>query len=145
MKRTSDVKWSSLKIGILLIIAIVVLLWASFTGGGTSIFTSKKQFVCYFKNVNGLVKGSPVWMAGLEVGNVRSIKFVSLDSLRQIKVVCRVKESVWFLITDDAGVQLGTLGLVGDKYIEVVPGGYRRNGCCPDPRCRQCRSLVQSW
>ncbi|NOY88449.1 MAG: MCE family protein [FCB group bacterium] len=122
MKRTTTVKWGSLKIGIILMIAIAMMFWASFSGGGTSIFQPKGKFVCYFKNVNGLVPGSPVWMSGVEVGNVSSISFVNLDSLRQVKVVCRLKKSVWNRLTKDARVQLGTMGFLGDKYVEVIPG-----------------------
>jgi phospholipid/cholesterol/gamma-HCH transport system substrate-binding protein len=131
MKRTIGVKWGNLKTGILLIFAIVVMLWASFSGGGTSIFESKEQFFCYFRNVNGLVEGSPVWMSGVEVGNVRSIDFVNLDSLRQVKIVCRIKKSVWPMMTEGTQVQLGTIGLVGDKYIEVVPGPRDRPVMAP--------------
>jgi len=122
MKRTTTVKWGSLKIGIILMIAIVMMFWASFSGGGTSIFQPKGKFVCYFRNVNGLVTGSPVWMSGVEVGNVRSVSFVNIDSLKQVKVVCRLKKSVWNRLTKDARVQLGTIGFLGDKYIEVIPG-----------------------
>lgn len=122
MKRTVGVKWGNLSVGIVLMLAIALALWASLSGGGTSIFERKEQFICYFKNVSGLVRGSPVWMSGVEVGNVRSVSFVNLDSLRQVKVVCRVKEAVWPMLTEDAEVMLGTIGLVGDKYVEIIPG-----------------------
>lgn len=122
MKRTTVVKWGSLKIGALLTVVIAILFWASLSGGGTSIFDPKGKFVCYFRNVNGLLKGSPVWMSGVEVGNVRSVDFVNIDSLKQVKVVCRVKKSVWDKLTKDARVQLGTIGFLGDKYVEIIPG-----------------------
>ena len=122
MKRTTTVKWGNLKVGVLITFAIAMMFWASLSGGGTSIFDPKGQFVCYFNNVNGLVKGSPVWMSGVEVGNVRSVDFVNLDSLRQVQVVCRIKKAVWDRLTHNARVQLGTIGFLGDKYIEVLPG-----------------------
>jgi len=62
-------------VGILIILAIVILMYVSMSGGGTSVFESKITFICYFDNVNGLVKGSPVWMGGVEVGNVVSLDF----------------------------------------------------------------------
>lgn len=122
MRSTTTSKWSSLKVGTLLLIAISIAIWASVSGGGTSIFDNKIVFVAYFKNVNGLVKGSPVWVAGMEVGNVKTLNFVNLDSTRQVEVIFRVKQSVWPLITQGAEVQLGTIGLLGDKLVEVVPG-----------------------
>lgn len=122
MKKTTGIKWGGLKVGIVLMFAIAVLLWASLSGGGTSIFEKKAGYESFFRNVNGLVTGSPVWMAGVEVGNVRGIDFVNLDSLRRVKVRFTVKESVLDMVTSDAQVQLGTIGFLGDKYVEVIPG-----------------------
>lgn len=122
MKRSVSAKWGSLKVGILLSIAIVIGIWASLSGGGTSLLESKKSFTCYFPNVDGLISGSPVWMAGVEVGNVSHVTFVNLDDWRRVEVRCRVKESAWNMMTTDTYVQLGTIGFLGDKYVDVVPG-----------------------
>jgi phospholipid/cholesterol/gamma-HCH transport system substrate-binding protein len=122
MKRTIKIKWGEIKVGLLIAAAIAVLLWASFSGGGTSIFESKMKYRAYFPNVNGLVKGSPVWLAGIEVGNVYSVKFVNLDSLRQIEVKFRVVKSAQKMLTTDATIKIGTIGFIGDKYVEITPG-----------------------
>jgi phospholipid/cholesterol/gamma-HCH transport system substrate-binding protein len=122
MKRSTGVRWGKLQVGLLLTIALALGMWASLTGGGTSIFESKNRFTCYFKNVSGLLPGSPVWMSGLEVGNVQTVKFVNLDTIRQIEVVAKVKASVWPMMTEGVQVQLGTIGFLGDKYVEVIPG-----------------------
>ncbi len=122
MKRSNKVKWGEIKVGVIITIAIFVLLWASFSGGGTSIFDKKIRYVAYFDNVSGLVKGAPVWIAGVEVGNVQSITFVNLDSAGQIEIKLRVKEAVANMITIDARIRLGTIGLLGDKYMEIIPG-----------------------
>lgn len=122
MKNTSTSPWSSLRVGLLLIFAIAVAMWVSLGGGGTSIFDEKYEFVCYFESINGLLSGSPVWMAGVEVGRVRGVKFVNLDSLRKVKVTCAIKTEVWGMMTKGTRVQLGTIGLLGDKYVEILPG-----------------------
>ena len=93
MKRSVGMKWGKLQVGLLIMLAIAVLMWASFTGGGTSIFDAMGSFVCYFDDVNGLVKGSPIWMSGLEVGNVSSLGFVVIDGERKVKVHCRIKHA----------------------------------------------------
>lgn len=121
-KKSTNIGWGSLKVGIVISLVVVLMFWASFTGGGTSIFDSKGKFVCYFENVNGLVSGSPVWLSGVEVGNVKSIDFVNEAPDKQVKVVCRVKKEVWDKLTANARVQLGTIGFLGDKYVEVIPG-----------------------
>jgi phospholipid/cholesterol/gamma-HCH transport system substrate-binding protein len=122
MKRTIRVKWGELKVGLLITFAIAALLWASFTGGGTSVFDPKISYAAYFTNVNGLVTGAPVWISGVEVGNVSSIIFVNLDSVRQIEVKIKVKKKVANMVTMDATLKLGTIGFLGDKYIEIIPG-----------------------
>ncbi len=122
MIKSTKVKWGEIKVGVLITIALFVLLWASFSGSGTSIFDKKVRYIAYFDNVNGLVKGAPVWIAGVEVGNVTSIKFVNLDSAGQIELKLRVKESVTNMITIDASIKLGTIGMLGDKYVEIIPG-----------------------
>lgn len=122
MKRSILVKWGSLKVGSLVMFGIVVAMYASLTGGGTSIFDSKGEFMCYFKSVDGLLKGSPVWMAGVEVGNVKSVRFVNLDSLRVVEVICRIRRSVWPMMTNGTEVAIGTIGFLGDKFVNVYPG-----------------------
>ncbi len=122
MKRSIKVPWGNLRVGLLLTFALAMLVWASLGGGGTSIFQPKNDYTTYFRNVNGLLKGSPVWMSGLEVGNVRSIKFVALDSLRQLEVVFRVRSDIRQFVTPGSHVQIGTIGFLGDKYVDIIPG-----------------------
>lgn len=122
MKRSVSLRWSSLKVGIVLSFALLVMFYTSFTGGGTSIFQPKNSFSCYFKNVDGLMGGSPVWMSGVEVGNVSSVRFVNLDSLRKVRVDCKIKQSVWRMVTEGTEAELKTIGFLGDKYVEVYPG-----------------------
>ncbi len=122
MKRTVKVKWGEVRVGLLLVFAVTAVLWATFSGGGTSVLESKVKYMAYFDNVQGLVTGSPVWIAGVEVGNVYDIEFVNYDSLDQIQVKFRILKSVQNMITTDARAMIGTIGLIGDKYIEIIPG-----------------------
>lgn len=122
MKRSGKIKGGNLWVGLIVTMAIAALLYASFRGGGTSIFEPKEHLVVYFENVNGLVRGAPVWLGGMEVGNVRTVQFVNLDDRRRIKAVLTVKESIWEFLTADSKAQLGTIGLLGDKYVEIIPG-----------------------
>lgn len=122
MKRTGSIKWGKLQVGVLLMVAIAIMMWASLSGAGTSIFDPKAEFHCYFPNTSGMLAGSPVWMSGVEVGSVRSVKFVNLSPVKQVKVTCRVNKEYWPMLTTDCKVQLGTIGLLGDKYVEIIPG-----------------------
>ncbi|MEW5797234.1 MAG: MlaD family protein [Candidatus Zixiibacteriota bacterium] len=122
MRRSVKIKWGAVPVGLLIMGAIIILMYTSMTGGGTSVFEPKITFVCYFENVNGLVRGSPVWMSGVEVGNVTGLDFEIAEQARQVKVYCRVTRKIHRYLNADARVQLGTIGFLGDKYIEILPG-----------------------
>jgi len=122
MRRSVKIKWGTVPVGVLIMLAIAILIFASMTGSGTSIFDPKISFVCYFANVNGLVRGSPIWFGGVEVGNVTSLDFEVVDSPRQVRVVCRVTKRIHRYLNADTRVELGTIGILGDRYLEIVPG-----------------------
>ena len=122
MRRSVKIKWGAVPVGVLIMLAIAILIYTSMAGSGTSIFEPKISFVCYFANVNGLVRGSAVWFGGVEVGNVTSLDFEVVDSPRQVRVVCRVTKRICRYLNADTRVQLGTIGILGDKYIEIIPG-----------------------
>ncbi len=124
MKRAGKVKWGELKVGIIVALAIAAMLYASFKGGGTSIFEQKNDYLCYFSDLDGLAIGSPVWLAGVEVGNVNKISFLKeqVEPGKNIEVHLRVKESVTYLITPGTVAQISTIGLLGDKYAQLLPG-----------------------
>lgn len=122
MKRSGKIKWGNMWVGIIVTGAMALLLYSSFRGGGTSIFEPKQTLTAYFQSVNGLVNGAPVWLGGVEVGNVKSIAFVNLDARQRIKAVIRIRASIWPFLTEGTAVKLGTIGFLGDKYVEIIPG-----------------------
>jgi phospholipid/cholesterol/gamma-HCH transport system substrate-binding protein len=126
VKRAGKVKWGELHVGILVLLALIFALYASFRGAGTSIFKPKTNYVCYFKDLNGLVVGAPVWLAGVEVGSVSGIDF--LDSPRAggkpLKVSFQIRSSLDYIITQGTYVEISTIGLLGDKYLRLNPGPH---------------------
>jgi len=75
-----------------------------------------KEYVVYFKDVAGLSVGAEVRVAGIKSGKVKSI---SLEGER-VKVVFEVDKDI--VLYKDASAKIGTLGLMGDKYLSVYPG-----------------------
>jgi phospholipid/cholesterol/gamma-HCH transport system substrate-binding protein len=72
-----------------------------------------------FLSVAGLKNGAPVVIAGVQIGQVESI---SLDPKDQVAVVgMKIKKDV--VVTDDVIASVKTSGLIGDKYIQLTPGG----------------------
>lgn len=122
MKRTDRVKWGELKIGLLVAFGLGFLLWASFSGSGTSIFRSKRELRTMLNTANGLIAGAPVRVSGMEVGKVAEIRLVGQSSSEQVLVTLLIEDRAWFNVKSDSKATLGTIGMLGDKYIEVSPG-----------------------
>jgi phospholipid/cholesterol/gamma-HCH transport system substrate-binding protein len=122
MKRTGDIRWGSLKLGFVAIIAIGLLLWASLMGGGSSLLRPKNTVKTWFPGLSGLVVGSPVWINGVEVGQVSDIGLDKLVSEGKIEVSMGINRKYWNLLRQDSKARLGTVGLLGDKYVEIIAG-----------------------
>ncbi len=122
MKRSGDIKWGGLKLGIVSLIAIGLLIWASLTGGGGSILRPKSTVKTWFPTISGLVVGSPVWINGVEVGQVSDISVDKLVSEGKIEVSMGISRKYWNLLRQDSKARLGTVGLLGDKFVEIFAG-----------------------
>lgn len=75
-----------------------------------------------FDNVMGLLAGGPVWLAGKEVGRVESIRFAEVGSPLPLAVVLRIDRDIQDRIRADSVATIGTIGLLGDSYIEIGVG-----------------------
>lgn len=122
MKRTGDIRWGSLKLGLVAIVAIGLLMWASLMGGGSSMLRPKNTVKTWFPALSGLVVGSPVWINGVEVGQVSDIGLDKLVSEGRIEVSMGINRKYWNLLRQDSKARLGTVGLLGDKYVELIAG-----------------------
>ena len=122
MKRTGDIRWGGLKLGIVALVALGLLLWASLMGGGSSVLRPKNTAKTWFPALAGLVVGSPVWINGVEVGQVSNIELDNLVAEGKIIVSMGINRKYWNLLRQDSKARLGTVGLLGDKYVEIIAG-----------------------
>jgi len=72
-----------------------------------------------FESAAGLKSGAQVEIAGVQVGQVDSIY---LDNIEQTAIV-KMKIDREVVLTDDVIASVKTSGLIGDKYINLTPGG----------------------
>ncbi len=116
----------SLEIGtglfVLLGFAALVFLTTQLPGTSLSFGSGPETFAvtAKFDNIGDLKAGSPVTMAGVNIGRVESIKFDPKDY--KAAVVLRI-ESQYSEIPDDSDASIQTAGLLGGKYIGIGPGG----------------------
>ena len=115
-----ELAWSKLKVGIVITVALVVLLGTVFFAGDIGNMLSPKALIKIdIRDVRGLRKGSPVWYSGLEVGSVKSI---DLHPQYGTLVSVLVNRDVLGYLKKDSHATVQTMGLLGDKYIELSSG-----------------------
>ena len=118
MPRTRSLAWSELKIGLLTITAIVIaaILVFSLTGA-KGWFWQRYTLKSRFPTVACLAVGSPVRVAGMQVGSVKDIQFAG----EQVDVVFDVNKKVQDRITDKSSAYLGSVSLLGSSAVDITP------------------------
>jgi phospholipid/cholesterol/gamma-HCH transport system substrate-binding protein len=117
MPRTRSLAWSELKIGVLTIVAIVIAAVLIFALTGTKGFAWQRYTLkTRFNNVAGLAKGSPVRVAGVEVGSVKEVTFAGA----QVDVIFDIREDLRSRITDKSVATLGSVSLLGESAVDIT-------------------------
>lgn len=98
--------------------AAVILSLSSQTG----FFAPRYRLMAHFENVLGLQANAPVWLAGKEIGRVESVTFAALSETNPLEVELRIDPAVQELIRADSSASVGTIGVLGDSYIEISIG-----------------------
>ena len=105
-------------VGLFIIAGIICLGYLSIKLGSMEILGNKGyELYAFFSNSGGLKTGSSVMIAGVDVGHVKTI---TLEDY-QARVVMGVDEGI--KIQEDAIAAVKTKGLIGEKFIEITPGG----------------------
>jgi len=118
---------TDLKVGLFIVAGFVVLFFMTFKIGGMPFFSSNGgRFISvYFNTISGVSEKSHVKMAGVGIGKVRSI---TLEG-RKAKVTIDLDAD--YRIPVDSTATIRSAGLLGEKYIEIIPGAdgtYLKNG-----------------
>jgi phospholipid/cholesterol/gamma-HCH transport system substrate-binding protein len=110
-----------LSVGVFLILGLLAVGWLSVNLGRVDLLGSRGYVVnADFPSVGGLKVGSPVEIAGVQIGNVNGILLVD----DQARVVMSIRSGV--TLQDDSIASIKTKGLIGEKYIRISPGGSDR-------------------
>ena len=137
MPRTRSLAWSELKLGLLTIAAVVIASATVFlVTGGKGFFWQRYSLKTRFTSVAGLKPGSPVRLAGVEVGSVTDVVIAG----EQVDVVFDVNQRWRDRITMTSVARLGSVSLLGESAVDIRPSttgtpipdwGYVRSGKAP--------------
>ncbi|HAR46762.1 MAG TPA: hypothetical protein DCS05_11550, partial [Nitrospiraceae bacterium] len=84
-----------------------------------------------FRDVKGLRTGAPVWFAGVQVGSVRTIL---LTPDERIITTMTIDKTALAYLKKDSTATIRTLGLLGDKYIELSMGSRDAPALMPEDK-----------
>ncbi len=119
-------RWAKLKVGIVITIGLVIVFLAiMFAGNIEKAFVSRVEIYALVNDVKGLRKGSPVWFSGVEIGSVKSIRFTVQQ---KVKVEMSILSDAIKYLKTDSRASILTLGLLGDRYVEITPGSNEAEG-----------------
>ncbi len=105
------------KVGFLVLLFSLGFAFLVLTFGEVPFFKpAVKNYKVYFDNVAGLGAGAEVRVAGIKSGKVRSVYLKD----GKVEVVFELDKNI--TLYKDAQAEIGTLGLMGDKYLNIYPG-----------------------
>src|SRR5580698_8595322 len=120
-----DERALELKVGLLAILALVAgfLLWALFQGplhGGALLYVD-------LADSGGLTSGAPVKLAGVPIGRVHGVELLPKrrapdGSPLPVKVSLRIDPGQREALVVDARFTISSEGVLGEPYVEVLPG-----------------------
>lgn len=109
-----------LSVGLFVLVGIVSLAYLSINLGGLDIM-ERDRITLYatFEKAGGVKSGAVVEIAGVQVGKVAEI---ILNEDYQALVTLLIDRDV--PIQEDAIASIKTKGLIGEKYVQITPGGF---------------------
>jgi phospholipid/cholesterol/gamma-HCH transport system substrate-binding protein len=124
MPSQQEVKWSQLKVGVIVLISmalLITLLFLMTKASGMSVFSKKLVVHVYFENSAGLKKGGEVQLQGVTIGEVKDV-IVSTDPKRKltpVEAILKLDPKFIASLHKDSKASLGTIGVLGDTVIDI--------------------------
>jgi len=111
-----------LKVGIFVFVGLVILVGFILLIGDFQDFHNRYNIKIIFSFINGIKIGAPVRFSGLDAGEVKDLRpqVDPLTNQTKIEAIARIKGEI--KIPHDSKVWVNTLGLLGEKYLEIMPG-----------------------
>ncbi len=105
-------------VGIFIIVGLLCLAYISIKLGKVNLSGQNYYPVkAIFSTVKGLKDDTVVEISGVEIGKVDSIRLDNYEAVTTLLIRKDIK------LQEDAIASIRTKGLLGEKYVEITPGG----------------------
>jgi phospholipid/cholesterol/gamma-HCH transport system substrate-binding protein len=120
--KSKALTWTELRVGVVVLVSLLVLAFTILYigSGGGSPLAAKYHVKALMSDVNGLKTGAPVRLGGVEVGTVTSVDFAHEGGGGLVQVSMKLDRRVAGRITTDSEATLGSLGLLGEKAVDIT-------------------------
>jgi phospholipid/cholesterol/gamma-HCH transport system substrate-binding protein len=124
MPSQQEVRWSQLKVGLIVLVAAVILVTLLFlmtSSSGLGILSKKLTITTFFENAAGLKVGAAVTLEGVTIGSVKSVS-VSTNAERKltpVRVVMKIDSKFDYGLKKDSKASLNTNGVLGDTLVDI--------------------------
>jgi phospholipid/cholesterol/gamma-HCH transport system substrate-binding protein len=116
-------RWAELRVGLLVLVGAGLLIFIlAIVGSNIKLFTPEYRLMLFVPNIEGLVNGSMVTLAGRKIGYVNDMRFVQVEGQNGVQVELKLDKSFQDRITDHSQAIIRTIGLLGDKYVDISLG-----------------------
>jgi phospholipid/cholesterol/gamma-HCH transport system substrate-binding protein len=124
MPSQQEVKWSQLKVGVIVLVSITLLctlLFLMTSASGMSLFSHKIILTTYFENSDGLKIGAPVNLEGVTIGEVKRVQVTTdpAHKLTPVKVTMKIDPKYHTSLHTDSKASLSTVGVLGDTVVDI--------------------------
>ena len=106
-------------IGGVTLLVLVVLFALGYSGSPERHSDEGYRLVAIYETADGLGPGSPVLMAGFQVGTVR--KMILDKDTNEAQVIMTIDEGIEIPIDSETAILSD--GFAGGKYVRIIPGG----------------------
>jgi phospholipid/cholesterol/gamma-HCH transport system substrate-binding protein len=125
MKRSSFITWDQLKVGVLILVALIIIGVAILKlGDAGNLFGKRYRLEAYVASATGMRIGGPVTVAGQLAGSIKDIRFlpVDADTTRNLELIVEVNSALREQVRKDSRARIKTMGLLGDKVFDITVG-----------------------
>src|SRR5437899_8363887 len=121
MRPHAQVRWLQLKVGLVILVGVAGILVAIMNlNEGMGLFGGRATFRALVEDSHGIKVGAPVRLNGVDTGNI--IRIAIDSSSGKVSLTFTVNNDIRPLLRRDAAVLIRPMGLLGDKYLELLPG-----------------------
>lgn len=118
-----ELRWRNLRTGVLFVTGLLLMGWlALYIGKNTGLLTKHDHAFVFVPDIKGLTEGNLVSISGKKVGIVDKMKFITHNDTSGILLDLDIRDEFFGLIPKDSKATIKSLGVLGDKYIDISIG-----------------------